>query len=225
MKKICFIICLLVPFMEQSLNAQCQLIKSGFSEVFVDEFNRLSYSLEHWDFKDGEWCTGADGCDDPNTPNIPETCNGNYFSPNQVEISGGILHLKSNKISPGMTTSCGVKHFLSSQIDSKVSYPSAAMAPAKQTKYTLFEARVLFPQGSTGIYPAFWMFGGGGQEIDIFEYHETHFTPAFFDGPTWPVACHREFQVDPDFNSKWHTYAVAWRVREDNWVRLQFDVL
>jgi len=218
MKKICFILCCMILFEGEWLNAQCQLIKSGFSEVFVDEFNDLNYSLERWDFKPGEWCIPCDDpntpgtvnecpCDDQNTPNIIETCSGHVFDPNQVEISSGMLRLKCNKISPGIPTSCGVKQFKTGMIESKVAYPSAAMAIPKQNKYTLFEARILWPQGSTGIYPAFWMFGGGG-EIDIAEFHGTHFVPAFIPG------CHRTWQVDPSFNTEWHTYAVAWRLRD-----------
>lgn len=184
--------------------AQCRLInENAFHEVMRDDFDGNQIDFSEWEYK-----------------NCHE--HGLYFRPENVSVSGGVLHL-ANIIDPFITiNSCTNSHngFWSGGIKtvSNKAFPRGTQHNQLYPNgYMIFEARVKI-QSDIGIWPAFWLHGGNGNELDIFEFYHGN------DGPKFTTSthemndtgCSNEWKY-PDINfDEWHTFAAAWRLRQDH---------
>lgn len=178
--------------------SQCVVKESKLiSTLFYDEFET---------FDNTEW-------------DIDNLCHSNIkYDQNQVSINNGKLVLSVTKSQ--FENSCG-SVWSGGSITSKYYYPRATNQ--YPLNYMIFEAKVKMPIG-IDVFPAFWLFSSCN-EVDIFEYHDNngnkHFTNTvhqFLNNNGCPEnrpTCYRSWEKD-DLDTKFHTYSVAWRVKENN---------
>lgn len=191
--KYLFIFLMSILFSLES-NAQCQMDKV-FHELYFDDFN--TFNTAEW-FKE-------DRCQD-----------GIKCAPDLVSVQNGRLHLKVRK--DQTSNDCGSVWSVGSAA-SYYFYPRPGMTDGEN--YMLFEASIRMPKG-VDVWPAFWLFSACN-EIDIFEYYtdasSSHFTNTVHkyvcDSNDPKVSCHRTWKLS-NLDEDFHTYAVAWRMRQDN---------
>jgi|GEM_PF-1244090 len=94
------------------------------------------------------------------------------------------------------------KQYTSGMIESKTTF-----------LYGIFEASVKIPSGQ-GFFPAFWLFGGGG-EIDIFEFKNNYLNKPELTAIKWLNGsqhnnCTYIHVTNTDYSDDFHTYTVYW---------------
>ena len=161
-----------------------------------------------------------------NLLNNPET---EYYSGAGVHPdSGGVLNLVARRLGKpisyyGKELRYSSGMLMSHHPDDPLR-PKSCPNPADGFSYGLFEVRCRQPaQGS--VFPAFWLWGGGPDEFDVFEAERNVFsntihtdTPGFW----YPTRTHTDgcscvfYNTDPagDLHDQFHTYGLEWRPNE-----------
>lgn len=168
--------------------------KAGWTLTFHDEFNGSSLNRTRWidSYAHGDRTHGAAELE--------------YYAPNNVTLSGGMLHLTAEKqpdhgkpYTSGMICSYG--HFA-------------------QT-YGWFEIRCRVPAGK-GFWPAFWLLPAAGAwppEIDVLEVLDDKPSTVYMTNH-WAAGTHQqhgENWTGPDFSQDFHTFAVDWEPGKITW--------
>ncbi|GAB4278126.1 MAG: hypothetical protein Kow0068_01650 [Marinilabiliales bacterium] len=154
--------------------------------VFEDEFIGTEIDHNKWFtlYRDGARCREADA---------------QVYLDENVSVNDGILKLTFNE-NPG-DYECGHRDYAGGLIWSQESY-----------LYGIFEAEIKIPSGN-GFFPAFWLFGEGG-EIDIFEFRHGNETKPEFTTHKWfpdttSIRCTYE-HTGIDYSHDYHIYTVYW---------------
>ena len=191
-----------------------------------EEFNRPSDTLallERWRFA---YPWGRNLLANPETE---------YYSGVGVRPdSGGVLHLVARRLAQPIRYQGKELRYSSGMLMSHHPVdslrPAACPPDANGFSYGLFEVRCRQPANGS-VFPAFWLWGGGPDEIDVFEASRWGFgntihtnTPGYwYPTRTRPDACSCFFyDTDPhgDLHEQFHTYSVRWMPNE---VTFYFD--
>lgn len=146
-----------------------------------------------------------------------------YYTGRELHAANGVLNMTLNKLKApigyrGKTLLYTTPMLFSRHLaDSLRPYNCH---PAEGFSYGLFEVRLRMPKSPTSA-PAFWLFGGVPDEIDVFEGDSHAFASNFHLAPGgyWRPSRTREefcqclyFNTDPaaNLNEQFHTYGVSW---------------
>jgi hypothetical protein len=181
--------------------------------VFADEFDSTALNLERWQtqypwgrsLKSKKSDTGWEK---------------QFYTDENVYLSNGYLKLRtvhepSVRIVPLSQTETAFFGYSSGMIFSKQGFYSGK-----------YEIRCKIPK-IEGLFPAFWMYGFCGQEIDVFEFlNETETSNASVDGSFIAMTYHRYydcqvldndkcesphvFKMPHDMSTDFHVYSVEW---------------
>ena len=216
--------------------------KPGWKIVFCDEFDDAVFDERNYFTPSGKWETAIGGKHGTElqhytrfNKNFPSSCN-----------KGGINHVESGntlkivtKWEPGnyeiwywdsngnIYTQCDPYNYTSGWIQTAIKF-----------LYGYFEIRCKVPNQGLVLWPAFWLYEGGGnkyREIDIFEFGacqsqtnqlnfatcNMHISRALDNGYLHTQNSpdnygdfinhyYGNFTVPTDVTSNWHTYAVKW---------------
>jgi len=168
--------------------------KKGWRLTFRDEFGGVGLDRAKWN--DCYWHGRTHGNELQ------------YYAPDGLEVSGGVLRLKAEKrryegheYTSGMITSLG----------------------KFEQRYGLFEIRAKFPKGK-GYWPAFWLLPTSRRwppEIDVLEIlgHEPNkvYMTVHWRDEQGKHVFHSMNWVGPDFSADFHTFAVEWKPEEIIW--------
>ena len=161
---------------------------NGWQLVWADEFEGTSLNTTKWT------ATNAPG----NTNNELQ-----YYSPQNVTVSGGELVLKAEQ------RSLGGRNYVSGLVKTIGKFSQ---------QYGRFEGRMRLPK-TQGIWPAFWMLPATGAwppEIDIMELlgHQPNTVYMTNHWGVWPNNANWSTPfTGPDFSAGYHTFAVEWSGR------------
>ena len=158
-----------------------------------------------------------------------------YYSASEVRPdSGGILRLTAHAATPPIAYQGKKLRYTAGMLMSRYRDLQAVPAtcpPDEGFSFGLFEIRCRQP-GDPNAFPAFWLYGGAPDEIDIFEATPTHFGNNFIRNPNnywWPTrlqsvgcSCTYYDHGDPagNLHQQYHTYSLSWLPNE---VILYFD--
>ena len=158
-----------------------------------------------------------------------------YYTSQEVRASPGVLHLTAHQLPTPQPAGERTTRYTSGMLMSKHIVPDALVPQGCNTGregygYGLFEIRCRQPRDDNS-FPAFWLYGGAPDEIDIFEASPYHFSSTFHirAGGYWrPARAETEhcscyyYDRDPQGNlsQQFHTYGVAWLPNE---VTFYFD--
>ena len=204
--------------------------KCGWELTFQDEFNTSSLDQDKWTT---ETFYGARYHPQNITQNSPASAPREYLSPDNFELTGNSIkliatdeHVNINHTSspprPDVDGNYTIRHQVA-QIDSYHSWQSRNID--WRQKYGYFEIRCRMPN-SKGMWPAFWLYGEGGDEIDIFEFYtgkgdfgfesNYHFYP--FGTSTqrhiYRRQEHKTYHADQEFG----IYALSWDSNRLRWL-------
>ncbi|GAA2487788.1 hypothetical protein GCM10010276_27860 [Streptomyces longisporus] len=166
-------------------------IPGTWRNVFSDEFDGTNLDGSKWN---PNWL-GCSGCVTPPVNSSEEAA----YSPSQVSVSGGYLHLKAIQQS---TTVNGKTHpYVSGLVESN---------GKAQFTYGAFEARIYTPASGTQIanWPAFWTDGQNWPtdgEMDVMEGLSGSACYHFHSPAGGPGGC------APGSYTGWHTYGAEWK--------------
>ena len=200
--------------------AQRRVNYADWQLEWSDEFNQPSDTVElanHWNYA-FPWGRNLLG--------NPET---EYYTGAGVRAdSGGVLHLVARQLDQPISYRGRQLRYSSGMLMSHHPddplRPKSCPDPAAGFSYGLFEVRCRQPaQGS--VFPAFWLWGGGPDEFDVFEAERGAFgntihtdTPGYwYPTRTQKVGCSCFFyDTDPggDLHEQFHTYGLEWRPNE-----------
>ena len=200
--------------------AQRRVNYADWQLEWSDEFNQPSDTVElanHWNYA-FPWGRNLLG--------NPET---EYYTGAGVRAdSGGVLHLVARQLDQPISYRGRQLRYSSGMLMSHHPddplRPKSCPDPADGFSYGLFEVRCRQPaQGS--VFPAFWLWGGGPDEFDVFEAERGAFgntihtdTPGYwYPTRTQKVGCSCFFyDTDPggDLHEQFHTYGLEWRPNE-----------
>ena len=102
-------------------------------------------------------------------------------------------------------------------------YSSGMLFLNNKYKFGKFEIRCKIPKGK-GLWPAFWLYGACGEEIDIFEFdceftkdvHTARHKEVFCDdGKTYHFPS--KYNLGLDFSSDFHIYSLEWTNNRIAW--------
>lgn len=170
-----------------------QELPGGWRLIWNDEFDGDSLDLSKWTPEDAA---------------LVKNNEKQYYSPEQVSVSDGMLTLTS------IRKERGGRPYLSGLVETRGKFARA---------FGRYEVRAKLPTGK-GLWPAHWLMPDDNSwppEIDIMELighypdkvHMTH----HFRGPDGRVHRHGEVYVGPDFTEDFHTYAVEWEPDALRW--------
>lgn len=134
----------------------------------------------------------------------------------------GQVYLDENvRISKGMAT-LRVRRDSVQWMGAERAYSSGMLhtRPPWKFKYGRFEIRCRLPKGM-GFWPAFWLYGWGGNEIDIFElgmqFPDLQFTNIHrdYNGRHY---YHGDEHYGPDFSQDFHVFALEWDPWSIRWL-------
>jgi beta-glucanase (GH16 family) len=102
-------------------------------------------------------------------------------------------------------------------------YRSGMVFLNKKYKYGKFEIRCKIPKGK-GLWPAFWLYGPCGEEIDIFEFDcefpkrvHTARHKMFFCSETKNYHFPEKFEFEKDFSNSFHIFSLEWNKSRIAW--------
>lgn len=225
--------------------------KPGWTLVFDDEFNELNNGGTVNDLfaPSGLWYSLAQGWnpvgvgseyDSPVPPWNPAGCNNPTI--NTALTSSGTLDLTVRK-NPGNYAVWKFTSAGGSVVCSPYTYTGAIMWSKQTFQYGYFEVRAKIPNQGKVLWPAFWLWNGGGdayREVDVFEFGDTktanqmgmneHLAQAL-DGGYLAPNHHTDtsgaiindypdnfvIKSGGDVTSNFHTYAVKWSPNSVVW--------
>ena len=149
-----------------------------------------------------------------------ESC---YYTGQELHAANGTLQMTVHKLDTAIIYRGKAQRYTSSMLFSR--HPADSLRPygcpnGEGFSYGLFEARVRMP-ASPNSFPAFWLFGGVPDEIDIFEAIPSEITSNFHLAPNeyWRPSRTKElhcqcffYNTDPagNLHEQYHTYGVSW---------------
>ncbi|MER6418821.1 family 16 glycosylhydrolase [Streptomyces sp. NPDC001137] len=166
-------------------------IPGTWRNVFSDEFSGTSLDGSKWN---PNWL-GCSGCVTPPVNSAEESA----YSPSQVSVSGGNLHLKA--IQQSTTVNGKTYPYVSGLVESN---------GKAQFTYGAFEARIYTPASGTQIanWPAFWTDGQNWPtdgEMDVMEGLSGSACYHFHSPAGGPGGCATGSYTG------WHTYGAEWK--------------
>lgn len=211
---------LLLGLSSQHAHAQRRINYADWRLEWSDEFNQASDTValaDHWRFA-FPWGR--------NLINNPET---EFYTGAGVRAdSGGVLHLVARKLDQpipylGKQLRYSSGMLMSHHPDDPLR-PKSCPDPADGFSYGLFEVRCRQP-ARPNVFPAFWLWGGGPDEFDVFEGDRRSFGNTIHtDSPGYwyPTRTHTDgcscffYDTDPagDLHDQFHTYGLEWRPNE-----------
>ena len=146
-----------------------------------------------------------------------------YYTSQGLEASGGALNMTMHKLAEPRMYRGKAMHYDTPMLISRHLADSLRpynCQPAEGFSYGLFEVRVRQPKYA-GSFPAFWLFGGIPDEIDVFEANADAFMNNFHLGAHdyWRPSRRQSqdcqcmfYNTDPTGNlhEQYHTYGVSW---------------
>lgn len=159
--------------------------------MFSDEFSGTALDGSKWN---PNWL-GCSGCVTPPVNSAEEAA----YSPSQVSVGGGYLHLKA--IQQSTTVNGKTYPYVSGLVESN---------GKAQFTYGAFEARIYTPASGTQIanWPAFWTDGQNWPadgEMDVMEGLSGSACYHFHSSAGGPGGC------APGSYTGWHTYGAEWK--------------
>lgn len=146
-----------------------------------------------------------------------------YYTAQELHVANGVLSLTSTRRPQQQTYNGKPLDYNTGMLFSR--HPTDSLRPyncnpAEGFSYGLFEVRARQPE-HPGSAPAFWLFGGVPDEIDVFEAAPDAFTSNFHLAPGgyWRPSRQRElacqclfYNTDPagNLHEQFHTYGVSW---------------
>jgi len=171
---------------------------STWNLVFNDEFNGDSLDRTKWINYFPYSANGDDQCEFCRTHGDE----GQIFTDTNLEVSNGTLKLIARKQTA--TWFSATRDYTTSLIHSKNDF---------RFMYGKFETRCKIPAGR-GLGSAFWMFGGTGTEIDLFEIHggepRHHGMGIIKWHETEFFARHDCSRIGENLSLSFHIYSVVW---------------
>lgn len=226
--------------------------KPGWTLVFDDEFNGSNLSSLFYDANsnpNGLWCSMG-GCWDPHGVGIEYDVPASPWNPagcgtpaiNTSLTGAGTLKLTARK-NPGKYAVWTFNNGTGNVICAPYTYTGALLWSKQTFRYGYFEIRAKIPNYGKVIWPAFWLWSGGGnqyREIDDFEFGDPktanqmgmneHLAQALEGGFVAPN--HHIDSAGPGINdypgnfvinsggdvtNYFHTYAVKWSPNSVTW--------
>ena len=156
-------------------------------------------------------------------PALDATIETGYYTGKELHTTGGALNLTMRKLTEPRLYRGRPRRYETGMLFSRHLIDSLRpynCHPAEGFSYGLFEVRARQPR-SAGAFPAFWLFGGVPDEIDVFEATADAFTSNFHLMPNdyWRPSrrlvqdCQCLFyNADPagNLSQQFHTYGVSW---------------
>ena len=171
---------------------------SAWHLVFNDEFNGDSLDRTKWINYYPYTSDGSDQCEFCRTHGDE----GAVYTDTNLEVSNGTLKLIARRQTASWFTA--TRDYTSSLIHSAYDF---------KFMYGKFETRCKIPSGK-GLGSAFWMFGGTGTEIDVFEIHgdkpKHHGMGVIKWHETEFFARHDCAHETIDLSQDFHVYSVEW---------------
>ncbi len=168
-------------------------------EVFSDDFNSNSIDLTKWNYHSGSY---------PGFQQSKQCWTGN----NITQTNGWLrIQAREDNISCDVITSWAPY----SSYSEIFNYTSAEIASKQNFAWGKVEAKCQIPKG-WGLWPAFWMFGGGNtnNEIDIFEFWNTNNANDLSKNHNMTVHYNGDMSLEsyigPDFSLQPHIFTVEW---------------
>ncbi|GAA3957587.1 glycoside hydrolase family 16 protein [Hymenobacter antarcticus] len=146
-----------------------------------------------------------------------------YYTARELQASAGVLNMTLHRLAEPLVYRGRPLHYTASMLFSRHLIDSLRPAnchPEEGFSYGLFEVRARQPASSTSA-PAFWLFGGVPDEVDVFEAdanvfsNTLHLAPGGYWRPTrqQEQTCQCLFyNTDPagNLHEQFHTYGVKW---------------
>ncbi|GAA4037731.1 hypothetical protein GCM10022409_23620 [Hymenobacter glaciei] len=213
-------ILVLLGLSSRGAQAQRRINYNDWRLEWSDEFNKASDTValaNHWNFAF------------PWGRNLINNLETEFYTGAGVRAdSGGVLHLVARKLDKpisylGKQLRYSSGMLMSHHPDDPLR-PKSCPDPADGFSYGLFEVRCRQP-AKPNVFPAFWLWGGGPDEFDVFEGGRDLFantihtdTPGYW----YPTRTHTDgcscvfYDKDPagDLHDQFHTYGLEWRPNE-----------
>ncbi len=171
---------------------------SAWHLVFNDEFDGDSLDRSKWINYYPYTASGNDQCEFCRTHGDE----GAVFTDTNLEVSNGTLKLIARRQTA--TWFSATRDYTSGLIHSTYNY---------KFMYGKFETRCKIPSGK-GLGSAFWMFGGTGTEIDVFEIHgdkPNHHAMGIIKWHDQDFFARHDCAIDGiDFSLDFHVYSIEW---------------
>jgi hypothetical protein len=149
-----------------------------------------------------------------------------FYTDDNVSVNSGYLHLKT-KLDPGYRSPDPVANNIFFNYTSGMVYSTLDFKKGK------FEIRCKIPS-ITGMFPAFWLYGHCGQEIDIFEFtNASEISDPKQDAGHVIMTYHKQYDCsdsekglcsyglsrnyDTDLSTDFHNYSVEWNEYKIVW--------
>ncbi|MBC7773413.1 MAG: glycoside hydrolase family 16 protein [Pyrinomonadaceae bacterium] len=169
-----------------------QARQAGWQLVWSDEFDGAAIDTTRW-----------------NVRNAPGNTNNElqYYAPDEVTVSGGMLHLRSQR------RNFGGRSYTSGLVETRRKFAQT---------YGRVEICAKLP-GTQGIWPAHWMLPESGiwpPEIDIMELlgHQPNTVHMTNHWGVWPQNQQRTGSyTGPDFTQGFHVFAMEWTPTRIEW--------
>ena len=177
----------------------------GFRLVFNDEFDTPALNLSHWNTT-----MAFDGRQGARYHNVSYL---HYVLDDDVMVSEGTLKLRADR-----------RRVLGDDPPGEYAFSAGLVTSADKFsfRYGYIEIRARYPGGS-GVWPAFWLIGGGEYwppEFDIAEYYGgagiMHYglCHGTLKNVEWDSTGDRESHAEEG----WHTFALDWRPGHATWL-------
>nr|MDO8108714.1 glycoside hydrolase family 16 protein [Candidatus Sigynarchaeota archaeon] len=181
--------------------------------IFSDEFDGNDLNLSKWNYNyPTDWPHGG------HTQNHEA-----YMAEENVLLEQGMLRIKGENrrhpLAPAPEESpWGWRSY---------NYTAGAINTRGKfsAKYGYFEARMKFPEGPSGFWPAFWTLNVAGEwppEIDIHEWISNepttlHTTFHWYENGTGHKMSGQAFRMLPDLSKEFHIYGLEWSPQYLTW--------
>lgn len=197
MKNLLFLFLIAVPFFSQGqivyLNGSNQCMTSDWKLVFYDEFSSSSINTNKWYTYFPTWPNNTDQSEFSRTHGDE----GQIYRDQNVVSQFGKVKLRALKQSG--TWYSAQRDYTSGWIQTHIN----------NFEHGKFEIRCKIPSGE-GFWPAFWLYAGNGEEIDIFEFGAQN--PNKVHTNVWESngTQHPQSYNGSNYSSGFHTFKCEW---------------